>query len=140
MSNEELFSKIEKLTGKAPENRHSYYQLKYLLLGKEPTTQSQLWQCLTQLESKKETIVTIQLQIEDTKDEIDLTDIEIERVNYDDESLVYPSKLNSILQKERIIKTKKLVRKKELLAKNIDKLEKKLKFESTRGKILRRSV
>ena len=122
MSSKELFEKITELVKLAPENRHSYYQLKYLLLGKEPTTQSQLWQCLRQLESKKETIDNILVQIEDLKDEIELADLENERLNVD-------SQLDSICKREIEVKCRKVKRKKESLIKNVNSLEKKLSFE-----------
>jgi len=129
-SNNEFFEQIDKVLEKAPENRHSYYQLKYFILGKEPTTQSQLWQCLRELQSRKDNIDNINLQIEDTKDELELTNIEMEKVESDDEALEYVnSKLNEICKKERHIKSRILKRKQESLLNNINKLEKKLQFE-----------
>lgn len=128
-SNNELFEKIHKVLEKAPENRNSYYQLKYFILGKQPTTQSQLWQCLTELRSRKDTIETLQLQIEDTKDDLELTNIEIERLQNDEENLTYlNNKLNEFSKKERMVKTRKLKRKQESLMRNINKMESTLQF------------
>ncbi len=128
-SNNDLFEKMNKVLEKAPENRHSYYQLKYFVLGKEPTTQSQLWQCLKELQSRKETIETLNLQLEDTKDELELTQIELERVEEDEENMVYVnSKLNDYGRRERAIKARRLKRKKESLSENINRLETKLQF------------
>lgn len=60
----------------APENRHSYFQLKYFVIGKEPTLQAQMWQCLRELQARKETLDSIILEIEDTKDQQELLEIE----------------------------------------------------------------
>lgn len=125
MLNTEFVEKMDKLVEKAPENRHSYYQLKYFVIGKQPTTQSQLWQCLTELQSRKETIDSIQVQVEDLKDELELLDLRSlkqERIQYgikEDEE---------ILKKEKDIKIRKVKRRKESINRNIIKLEKQLDF------------
>jgi hypothetical protein len=133
-SNEEFFEKIDKVLERAPENRHSFYQLKYFVLGKEPTTQAQLWQCLKELQSRKETIETLTLQIEDTKDEIELIKIDHEKF-YSDTDLTYQNtKLNEICKREQVIKARRLKRKVESLLNNIDKMQKKLEFEIQEAK------
>jgi hypothetical protein len=50
-------------------------------------------------------------------------------LEYDVESVIYSTKLNVILQKERGVKIRRVKRKKESLVRNLDKLEKKLSFE-----------
>jgi hypothetical protein len=127
-NNDDIFEKMDKVLAKAPENRHSYYQLKYFVLGKEPTTQAQLWQCLRELQARKDNIETIKLQIEDTKDEIELLKIEHEKFDAD-EAIFQNKKLDDIVKRERTIKVKRLKRKEESLYNNINKLEKKLQFE-----------
>lgn len=128
-SKDEFFAKMDKILEKAPEDRHSYYQLKYFVLGKEPTTQAQLWQCLRELQSRKETIETLKLQIEDTKDEIELLKIDHERFYANDDVIYQNGKLDDICRRERTIKSRRLKRKEESLLKNINKMEKKLEFE-----------
>jgi len=127
-SNDDVFEKIDKLLARAPENRHSFYQLKYFVLGKEPTTQAQLWQCLRELQARKETIETIKLQIEDTKDEIELLKIDHEKFYADEDTIFQNKKLNDIVKREREIKSRRLKRKEESLTANINKLETKLQF------------
>lgn len=128
MSSNDVLEKMDKVLAKAPENRHSFYQLKYFVLGKEPTTQAQLWQCLRELQSRKETIDTIKLQIEDTKDEIELLKIDHEKFYVDEDTIFQNKKLNDIAKRERDIKSRRLKRKEESLLTNINKLEKKLEF------------
>ena len=59
--------------------RHSYFQLKYFLIGKEPTNQDKMWQCLRELKSRKETLKSILLEREDLKDKLELLDINAKR-------------------------------------------------------------
>ena len=129
-SNDELFEKIDKVLENAPENRHSYYQLKYFVLGKEPTTQSQLWQCLRELQSRKEIIETIKLQLEDSKDEIALLQIDQEKICAESDAIFQNAKLNDLHKREKEIKTRRLKRKEDSHLNNINKLEKKLEFET----------
>lgn len=128
-SKDEIFAKINKILEQAPENRHSYYQLKYFVLGKEPTTQAQMWQCLRELESRKDTIDTLQLQIEDTKDEIELMKINHEKFYVNDDVVYQNNKLHDICKREREIKARRLKRKEDSLLSNINRMEKKLVFE-----------
>lgn len=133
-SNDELFTKIDEVLQKAPENRHSYYQLKYFVLGKEPTTQAQLWQCLRELQVRRETIDTIKTQIEDTKDEIELLKIDHDKFYSEDDLTYQNSKLNDICKREKVIRTRRLKRREESLLSNINKLEKKLEFTTQEAK------
>lgn len=60
--------------------RHSYFQLKYFLIGKEPTLQSKMWQCLRELKARREALVAADLEIEECKDKVELLGIAIERL------------------------------------------------------------
>ena len=51
--------------------RHSYFQLKYFLIGKEPTYQSKMWQCLRELRNRVESLDNMSLEIDELKDKID---------------------------------------------------------------------
>jgi hypothetical protein len=117
-NNLELFEKINVLVEKAPENRHSYYQLKHFIIGKQPTTQSQLWQCLTELQSRKETIDNLTMQVEDLRDDLLLLQIKESKVK-----VVYSED-----EQEKEIKQRKRERKRESIVKTINKLEKQLEF------------
>jgi len=129
MSNLEILEKIDKLVEKAPENRHSYYQLKYFVIGKQPTTQSQLWQCLTELQSRKETIDNITFQIEDLEEELQLMELQELKDKMDEGNTQYSIKaLGEILKKEKDIKARKIKRRQGSINKNISRLKKQLEF------------
>jgi len=99
-------------------NRHSFFQMKYFIINKEPTHQSKLWRCLRELQSRCESIEAIQMEIEDCHDNLELLDIEIKKGEFDVE------KLNT---REVELKTKKLERRKTATKTTIISLEKKLK-------------
>lgn len=121
--------KIEKLLQKLPENRHSYFQMKYFILGKEPTIQAQLWKCLRELKVKKDTIDSINLKVEDLKDQMDLLVIQMEK---DEIQHKYTDKDNyqlTMLEKqERTIKIRQNQRKETLLKSAMSKCEEDLKY------------
>jgi hypothetical protein len=85
----EQFMSIDNLMAKTNEilkendltSRHSYFQLKYFVINKEPTTQAKMWQCLRELKTRKDNIEHIQLEIEDSKDRKQLAELDLERIN-----------------------------------------------------------
>ena len=62
--------------------RHSYFQLKYFLIGKEPTYQSKMWQCLRELRNRVESLDNMSLEIDELKDKIEILDISKNRISY----------------------------------------------------------
>lgn len=62
--------------------RHSYFQLKYFVIGKEPTTQAKMWQCLRELKARRDSLLAIDLEIEETHDRLELLDMEVKEYEY----------------------------------------------------------
>ncbi len=62
-------------------DRHSFFQLKYFVIGKEPTIQSKMWRCLRELKSRKEQLDALEMEIDDANDRNLLVDQEIEILN-----------------------------------------------------------
>lgn len=63
-------------------SRHSYFQLKYFVIGKEPTTQAKLWQCLRELKARRESLTALDMEIADTKDRIELLAMDVKEYEY----------------------------------------------------------
>jgi len=129
MSSEALKKQIEEVLEKAPESRHSYFQLKYFVLGKEPTVQAQMWQCLRELQSRKETIDSLEINIEDTVDNIEMLDVQRAK----DKHIIFgtfqcPEMPQEIKDKEWAIKERQRARHKVTLQRVLKQLEKKLQF------------
>ena len=132
MSSEE-YKKIEEVLQFAPGNRHSFFQMKYFIIGKEPTTQAQMWQCLRELQSRKLTIDSLQLSIDETKDQLDLSEISLmkEIKLLDNNFLDYPKEL---VEKEKVIKLRQHDRKKQQLEQSLVQMEESLKFAQEEAK------
>lgn len=101
--------------------RHSYFQLKYFLIGKEPTIQAKMWQCLREMKSRRDSITAIDLEIEETKDKIELLDISIEKESLYEISGENP-KESVLLQREMDINLRQLERKKKAGEKSLSEL------------------
>ena len=126
----ELHHRIKKALEKVPENRHSFFQLKYFVIGKEVTTQAQMWQCLRELQSRKNTIDAITLSIEETKDQLELCEIDhAKELHRLDPHFFDANQLPETLkEREKIIKCKQHERKKQSLYASLKQLEENLKF------------
>jgi|SaaInlV_100m_DNA_2_1039680.scaffolds.fasta_scaffold00454_3 hypothetical protein len=134
-SENEIYLEAEELLKNEVVDRHSFFQLKYFVVGKEPTMQAKMWRCLTELKTRKEAIDSINLEIEETKDTIELLNIEekrLENINkYEsNEKSWTQSEADEIEYHEEELKIKKrqIKRKKEGISKSLDNLYKKLKF------------
>lgn len=81
MSNEKLYETMNSLLENEVVQRHSYFQLKYFTIGKEPTLQAKMHRCLTEIKACKTTIDSILLEIEETKDKISLLELDIKEIH-----------------------------------------------------------
>jgi len=57
MSNEKeltIREEMHKILEKSPSERHSYFKLRYFLIGKETTHQGKMWQYIRELKYRKE--------------------------------------------------------------------------------------
>ncbi len=116
-------------------DRHSFFQIEKFIIGKEPTFQAQLWQIVREMQVRTETIANYQHELEDAEDELELFDVQVERLNRRIEMLKtcsfaqdHPDGQNQDLNiQESEINIRKLLRKKESLVKAARKVRKKLK-------------
>jgi hypothetical protein len=117
MSTEQLLSKVDEILSKNTlPNRHTYYQLEKFVIGKEPTAQSQLWQIVRELEARRETVDAYQKDLHNAEDNLELFDINIERLDREIRSLVNNNNENTDLDiKEREINIRRTQREKESL-------------------------
>jgi len=109
-----------------PSERHSFFQLRYFLIGKEPTNQSKMWQCLRELKSRKESIDSLELEYEEQKDRLELLGIEESMLNLFQKEA--QNELEELKSKETNIKIKQIKRKKTALISSLDSLINKKRF------------
>lgn len=69
----EILSKSKKLSPQ----RHSFFQLQFFVIGKEPTTQAKLKRCVDELRVRKQSIDNALLEIEEINDQMALINIDI---------------------------------------------------------------
>jgi hypothetical protein len=125
MSNEEMSisttkGRIDKiLESTNVVNRHSFFQLKYFVIGKEPTIQSKLRRCLLELEARKESLESYKGAIDESLDDICLADLEILKIEQNPSTEPIDTEIAGLL-------IKKLKRKRMCLEMAVQSMEKKL--------------
>lgn len=74
-------TEIDRLLENDLVNRHSYFQLKYFVIGREPTIQRKLWRCLEELNTRSQGIKMLRLEAEEINDNLELMDIELVKID-----------------------------------------------------------
>lgn len=126
-TSENLLAEMDDVLKYEIAQRHSYFQLKYFLIGKEPTLQSKMWQCLRELKSRRESLEALDLETEDTKDKIELLDISLLKMCMK----VIPKEnieLAILLQREQDVEIRQLERQKKAAERNLMELEERKKW------------
>lgn len=78
---QDLMTELSEVLQMEIAQRHSYFQLKYFLIGKEPTHQAKMWQCLRELKNRFDSLKAIALEIEDGQDNLELLKIQRQKTN-----------------------------------------------------------
>lgn len=126
MENTNILNQMNEILNYEMAERHSYFQMKYFIVNKEPTTQSKMWQCLREIKSRYESLQALDLEIDESKDNLELIDININKMTaiYDKKvSMGKPSDSLKISE----IKLRKAKRQRVMADKNIETLVKKKK-------------
>lgn len=126
-----LLAEIEKVLENEPASRHSYFQLKYFLIGKEPTNQGKMWQCLRELKTRKESLDSLELEVEETKDRLELLDIKIERIKNPGVSpfgIDGPDDLSELDKREQVIRLRQAERQKAAIKTSLENLAERKKW------------
>lgn len=76
--NIDILTKIDEICPKGLSNRHSYFQLQYFVVGKEPTIQAKIHTCKKELISRKDEIESLSVGLDDLYDQKQLHEISIE--------------------------------------------------------------
>ena len=119
----DLIKKMDDLLKNDVISRHSYFQLKYFLIGKEPTNQAKMWQCLRELKLRKDNLKNLLLQIEEEKDKFELHEINLIKLNK-----LKDKETDEIITKELIVKQRQLNRAIEGVKNTILDLQEKQRF------------
>ena len=97
-------------------DRSSFYQFQCFILGKEPTMQGKLHQCLLELKTRQNSLEAIELELEEQQDRMILLDIEVKRkLKYQD--------IDEFAESEKEIILRQLDRQKKAILIHLDKLQ-----------------
>ena len=118
----ELYSQMDRVLANDVVNRHSLFQLKHFVVGKEPTHQSKLWRCLRELQARRESIQAVSVELENGRDELELCDIQLSRLR--NKQVVVEDALD---MRELVVLLRREERRKDSMVRSIDTLRKKLK-------------
>lgn len=119
----ELIKKIDQIPDLP--SRHSFFQLKYFLVEKEPTNQSKMWQCIRELKSRADNLRASTLQIEEEKDKLELQEIYLQKLKKIEEE---NNEKDELSLRETKIKIRQVTRHIESIKENIAKLEQTKKY------------
>ena len=121
----ELITRVDQVLEKADiPDRHSYFQIRKFIIGKECTAQGQLWQIVRELRARKETIESLKKQLDDAADNLEIMDINIAR----HDKIINRVEEDELNIKEAIINKRKIEREKKHLEESIEKVKEKIKF------------
>lgn len=107
--------------------RHSYFQLRYFVVGKEPTNQAKMWQCLREIRARKSSLDSIELEYEEQKDNLEMLEIEEKTIEIN-KNKTENKELFNLIEKENEIKKRKITRKKKSIIGNMAELLNKKKY------------
>jgi len=129
-SNDQILSEMNELLQHEPTQRHSYFQLKYFLIGKEPTIQSKMWQCLRELKNRKDSLQSMDLEISETNDKLLLLDINIQKLehNIKEFSAQPVTTMNELSMQEWKINIRQLERQKTAYLESLNQIEERKKW------------
>lgn len=113
---EEIISKMEEILlnkENIVEGRHSFFQLQHFVINGQPTTQSRMWQCVRELRKRYNVVKQIDLEVEETKDNISILDLEIKKIDIRTASLLLEeSELAKVERELNSVKKRQLERRK----------------------------
>jgi len=118
---------ISKIIERSVPERHSFFQLRYFVIGKEPTNQAKMWQCLREIKARKESLDSIELETEEQNDTLELLELEEKMLNlnkFEQDT----TEVKDIKEKENRIKIKKIKRQKSSIISNIAQLLSRKKY------------
>ena len=118
----ELYSQMDQVLANDVVNRHSLFQLRHFVVGKEPTHQSKLWRCVRELQARRESIQALSGELENGRDELELCEIQLLRLRERQAVAV-----DDFDYRELVVLLRREGRRRESIVRSIDTLGKKLK-------------
>lgn len=119
MSKKTIEKAVELVSRTGSMGRHTFYQLKHFVLGKEVTTQAKMWKCVREIEARVASAKSMKNSIEEAEDDAKMIEL---RINF-----LEKKKPKSAIDKEcKEIKVRKLKRRKASLEDSLAEMKKRL--------------
>lgn len=119
MSSETVDQAAELVLRSGASGRHTFYQLKHFVLGKEVTTQAKMWKCIRELEARVGSAKSMLRGIEEAADDLRILDIRAE--------ILEKKKSKSVLHREyKEIRRRKIQRSRAALEESLSDMRKRL--------------
>ena len=116
----ELSTEMAKVLNREVVTRHSYFQMKYFIVGKEPTQQSKMWRCIRELQARSQSLKAMTLELDDMRDNLALQELKMRRIDRNDV-------VDEIDKEEQVIIRRKEERKSKGLEISIKEMEERIK-------------
>lgn len=114
------YERARRITEGRAYGRHTFFQLKHFVLGKELTTQAKLQKCVREIDARKGSLKSMILGLEDALDEARLMEIE-------EEELEKKKSGDALDNEQRAIRGRRLRRKREMLLDSIEEMRRKIR-------------
>lgn len=82
MKDAELQTQVDAITSNNVPLRHTFFQLNFFVLGKEPTHQAKMRKCVEELRARKGSVESCRMEIHDIQDRSALMEIEFAKSNF----------------------------------------------------------
>jgi hypothetical protein len=102
--------------------KHSNFQIRNFMIGKEVTETSKVWQCIRELNSRKESLDALNQEVELLVDNIELQNIKIEKTLIKEIKLGERPQINDLNLKKKNIIIRKQKRQLVIMQNNLKKL------------------
>lgn len=116
----EIYERAKKMTEGRVCGRHTFFQLKHFVLGKELTTQAKLQKCLREVDARKRSLKSMFFGLEDAVDELELLGIKAE-------VLEKKKHKDALDRRQAEIQKRRLGRKREMLLDSIEEMRQKIR-------------
>lgn len=114
------YERARRITEGRAIGRHTFFQLKHFVLGKELTTQAKLQKCVREIDARKNSLKSMVLGLEDALDEARLLELK-------QEELEKKKSKNPLDNEHRAIQSRRLKRKRDMLLDSIEEMRQKIK-------------
>lgn len=119
MSSETVDQAAELVAKSGVSGRHTFYQLKHFVLGKEVTTQAKMWKCIRELEARTGAAKALIRSMEEAEDDLRILDLR--------GHILEKKKTKGVLHKEyKEIRRRKLCRSRQALEESLSDMKKRL--------------